>query len=305
MSIDNGPERNVLLSLDLNLLVSLDALIEQESVTNAANRVGVTQPAMSHSLRRIRRLLNDEILVRRHGGSELTPRALAMREPLREILLRTEALIRGGEFDPATDDRTVTIALTSSSIAVMGARLLRAVHEQAPNLRVRMRVSWESADEMYTSEGVDVALLPRATEAQYPREPLYDDGWVVIAAHGEVTSENVLEVIGTRPHVVFDNGRVSFAYDVLRAHGTHVDVRATVGDSLVLAMLVEDGPFVAIHREQVIRSVAEERGLSWAPLPFDMGNPGVDMVWSPWLVDDGFKEWFRELLRGCVPQGEG
>ena len=305
MSIDNGPEKNALLSLDLNLLLSLDALIEQESVTNAANRVGVTQPAMSHALRRIRRLLGDEVLVRRHGGSELTPRALAMREPLREILLRTEALIRGGEFDPATDDRTVTVALTSSSIAVMGARLLREVYKRAPHMRVRMRVSWTSAEEMYASEGVDVALVPRATSAPYPREPLYDDGWVVIAGQGEVTSGNVLDVVRTRPHVVFDNGRVSFAYDVLRAHGIHVDVRATVGDSLVLATLVEDGPFVAIHREQVIRSVAEERGLSWAPLPFDMGNPGVDMVWSPWLIDDGFKEWFRDLLLGCVPRGEG
>ena len=302
MSIENGPERNALLSLDLNLLVSLDALIEQESVTNAANRVGVTQPAMSHSLRRIRRLLDDEILVRRHGGSELTPRALAMREPLREILLRTEALIKGGEFDPATDERTITIALTSSSIAVMGARLLCSVREKAPSMRVRMRVSWESTEEMYTAEGVDVALLPRATEARYPREPLYDDGWVVIAADGVVTSENVLEVIGARPHVVFDNGRVSFAYDVLRAHGLHVDVRATVGDSLVLAMLVADGPFVAIHREQAIRSIARDHGLSWAPLPFDTGHPGIDMVWSPWLADDGFKEWFRELLLSCAPR---
>ena len=305
MSIEGAPERNVLSSLDLNLLVSLHALIEEESVTNAANRVGVTQPAMSHSLRRVRRLIGDEVLVRRRGRSELTPRARSMRDPLREILLRTEALIGGGEFDPTADDRTVTIAMTSSSITVMGSRLLRAVHEQAPHMRVRMRVSWKSTEEMYASEGVDVALLPRATSAQYPREQLYDDGWVVIAGQGEVTSENVLDVIRTRPHVVFDTGRVSFAYDVLRAHGIHVDVRATVGDSLVLAMLVAGGPFVAIHREQVIRSIADDQGLSWAPLPFDTGSAGVDMVWSPWLSDDGFKEWFRELLLDCAPKPQG
>lgn len=301
MGIEQGSSRTNFSSLDLNLLVSLHALIEEESVTNAANRVGVSQPAMSHSLRRIRRLLGDEVLVRRRGFSELTPRAQSMREPLREILLRTDALISGAEFDPATDDRTVTVALTSSSITVMGARLLRAVYEQAPNMRVRLRVSWTSTEEMYAAEKVDVALLPRATSAQYPRERLYDDGWVVVAGQGELTDENVVEAIRTRPHIVFDTGRVSFAYDVLRAHGIHVDVRATVSDSLVLANLVAGGPFVAIHREQVVRTLAEQLGLAWVPLPFDTGTPGVDMVWSPWLADDGFKEWFREILLSCAP----
>lgn len=288
-------------SLDLNLLVSLHALVEEVSVTNAALRVGVTQPAMSHSLRRIRRMIGDEILVRRHGISELTPRAQAMREPLREILLRADALVRGAKFDPATDGRTVTVALTSSSILVLGSRLLGAVHEQAPHMRVRLRVSWTSSEEMWANEQVDVALLPRATPAPYPREPLYDDDWVVIAGQGELTEDNVLEAIRTRPHIVFDTGRVAFAYDVLRAQGIPVDVRATVSDSLVLANLVAGGPFIAIHREQVVRGLAEDLGLSWAPLPFDTGIPGVDMVWSPWLADDGFKEWFRGILLGCAP----
>ena len=294
--------RQNLSSLDLNLLVSLQALVEEVYVTGAADRIGISQPAMSHQLRKIRRLLGDEILIRRHGATELTPRGQSTIGPLREILRDAESLIFGADFDPSTDARTVTVALTSSSILVLGSRLLRTVHEKAPNMRLRLKVSWTSTDEMYTAEGVDVALIPRATMSDHPREALYRDNWVIISGHDDLTESNSIDMLRSRPHVVFDGGRVSYAYDVLRAHGIDVDVHATVSDSLVLADLVANGPFIAIHREQVVRALPAGTGLHWVPLPFDTGAPGIDMIWSPWQADDAFKTWFREILRECAPR---
>jgi DNA-binding transcriptional LysR family regulator len=290
-----------LASVDLNLLVALRALVEEVSVTKAASRVGVSQPAMSHSLRRLRRLLGDEIILRRNGVSELTSRAQALIGPLREILLKTEDLVRGASFDPLSDDRTVTMALTSGSIRVMGNRILHVMYDQAPNMHLRLRNAWADIDAMYNADRVDVALMPHTIPTRYPREHLYNDDWVVLSGQNDVTEENVIEMLSTRPHVLYDTGNVDYAYDMLQAHGIHVDTRATVSDSLVMADLVARGPFLALYREQVARSLPDSMGLSWVRLPFATGSNDMDMVWSPWLSDDAFKVWFRGVLRSCAP----
>ncbi|UUT34790.1 LysR family transcriptional regulator [Microbacterium elymi] len=299
-SIRNPAEQS-LASLDLNLLVSLHALIEEVSVTRAARRVGVSQPAMSHALRRVRDLFGDEIIVRRGNVSELTSRAQSLIAPLRDILLKTEQLVRGVTFDPATDGRTVTVALTSSSIRVLGNRLLQTVHAQAPNMHLRFRIARADIDEMFTTDGVDVALMPRAVPTRHPRELLYEDGWVVIAGRDDVTEQNVVEVLRTRPHVLFDTGAASYVYDIMQAHGIHVDVAATVTDSMMLADLVAGGPFVAVHLAQVVRALPASSELWSVPLPFPTGATGMDMVWSPWVSDDAFTQWFRGVLRSCAP----
>lgn len=291
-----------LASIDLNLLVALQALLEEASVTGAALRVGVSQPAMSHSLRRLRKLFGDELLVRRGRISELTPRAHTLIGPLRDVLRETEKLVHGQGFDPATDDRAVTVALTSSSAQVIGRRLVHTMRELAPHMKLRLRIARTEIDEMFATDQIDVALLPRALPTKYRRESLYRDSWVVISGQSDLTEENVLEALRTRPHILYDTGGTSYAYDVLHAHGIDVEVCATVSDSLVLADLVAAGPFIALHLEQVVRSLPKDMPLTWVPLPFTTGASGMDLAWSPWLSDQDFTDWFREILRSCTPE---
>src|SRR6201999_338103 len=93
--------------VDLNLLVHLDALLREKSVTRAASRVGIGQSAMSHNLARLRELFGDELLTRGAGGMRLTPRAATLLEPVRTMLAQVEALVsRDQAFDPATAERT-------------------------------------------------------------------------------------------------------------------------------------------------------------------------------------------------------
>lgn len=270
-------------------------------MTRAATRAGVSQPAMSHSLRKLRSLLGDEIIVRRGGVSELTSRAEALVGPLRDVLNKAEHLVRGMSFDPATDDRTVTVALTSGSLRVMGNGLLRALHEHAPNMRLRLRNAWADLDQMYSTDHVDVALIPSSLPTKHQREHLYRDDWVVLCGQGDLTEDNVIDLLQTRPHVLYDTGSTDYAYDMLRAHGIHVDARVTVTDSLALADLVAGGPFLSLYREQVARWLPESLGITWVRLPFAGSIGGMDMVWSPWLSDDAFKNWFRAILRSCAP----
>src|SRR5699024_1070969 len=99
---------NRLAGVDLNLLVPLLALLEERSVTAAAARVCMTQPAMSHALRRMRRLVRDELLVRQGAGMALTPRGRELVGPLRRVLRQTADVVGPAAFDPAADRRVVT-----------------------------------------------------------------------------------------------------------------------------------------------------------------------------------------------------
>ena len=117
---DAGLER--LAGVNLNLLVPLLALLEERSVTRAAARVGMTQPAMSHALGRMRRLIGDELVVRQGAGIVLTPRANELIGPLRELMRQTARVVDFPGFDPEHDDRTITVAMTSSTAFVAGAK---------------------------------------------------------------------------------------------------------------------------------------------------------------------------------------
>src|SRR6201996_6656071 len=94
-----------LASLDLNLLVALDALLRDASVSRAAMRVGLSQPAMSHALQRLRGILSDPLLVRSGARMELTPRAHALRSPLAQALEQVRSLFMPENFDAVRSER--------------------------------------------------------------------------------------------------------------------------------------------------------------------------------------------------------
>ncbi len=109
-------------SLDLNLLVSLQAIIEEVSVTQAARRANVSQSAMSHTLKRLRKLLGDPLLVRQGNVYELTRRAQELRDPLRTILLQTEALFADTSVDPSA---LAEVLRLKPAIPMVGRRVTR------------------------------------------------------------------------------------------------------------------------------------------------------------------------------------
>lgn len=290
-----------LASLDLNLLVALEALLDEVSVTRAAARVGVSQPAMSHSLRRLRTLLDDPLLIRRGRASALTPRARQIAPRLREVLRGAERLVFGAPFDPQTDRRTVTVGLSSSSAQVIGRRLVASLTAAAPRMRLDLRIVRTDVDDMLANDDIDVALQPGVVPSVHPRELLYRDGWVVLTGDGPLAPGDVVDALRTRSHVIYDTGSGAVALDVLRANGIEPDVRVVVNDALVLADLIAGGPHVALHLEQVARALPPSWPLWWTPAPFPPGPSGMHLIWSPWQTDRPFREWFRDLLVSCAP----
>ncbi|MGW2823636.1 LysR family transcriptional regulator [Streptomyces sp. NPDC001443] len=171
-----------LASVNLNLLVPLLVLLEERSVTRAAERVGLSQPAMSHALTRMRRLLGDDLVVRQGSGVTLTPRALELIAPLRGALQQAAQIVDLPSFDPATDERVITVAMTNSTAFVVDPRLTLLVAERALPATLRVRTITVPTVAAFTEGGVDVVLTSEGHASPYPRERLHDDRCVVVAA---------------------------------------------------------------------------------------------------------------------------
>ncbi|MEU1705341.1 LysR family transcriptional regulator [Streptomyces sp. NPDC005706] len=289
-----------LASVNLNLLVPLLALLEERSVTRAAERVGLSQPAMSHALTRMRRLLGDDLVVRQGTGVTLTPRGLELIAPLRSALRQTADVVNFPSFDPAKDRRVVTVALTTSTAFVVGPRLARLVEERAPHATLRLRTFTVPAEATFTDNGVDVVLLSEGHFSPYPRERLYDDRCVVVAGPDTPPEASALDLLSTLPHVVVDTDRRVFPYPVLEDHKIPYRVGRLSSDFLLVPYLVATAGGVALLRHRVAAAMRALTGLRIEEFPFPVPGLGIDMVWNPRLTDQYFVEWLRALLFDVV-----
>src|SRR4051794_23594272 len=125
-----------LASLDLNLLVALEALLKEASVSRAAMRIGLSQPASSHALQRLRDILRDPLLVRVGSRMELTPRAQALRGPLAQALDQVRGLFVRDEFDAARSERQFRLMMPDLAVELLVPPLMEKITALAPNLRL-------------------------------------------------------------------------------------------------------------------------------------------------------------------------
>jgi DNA-binding transcriptional LysR family regulator len=128
-------------SIDLNLLVVFDAVMRERSVTRAGRLIGLSQPAMSHALNRLRHMLGDDLFVRTPEGMTPTPRAEALAEPLRSALNEMQLALEPLSFDPLASDRRFTIGVNNFAAVVIGPPLVSAACGDAPGIRLDIRPS--------------------------------------------------------------------------------------------------------------------------------------------------------------------
>lgn len=285
-----------LASVNLNLLVPLLAVLEERSVTRAAQKVGLSQPAMSHSLRRMRRLLGDELVVRQGSGMVLTPRAMDLVPPLRQLLHQTSLLVTDAPFAPATDRRVVTVAMTTSKALVIAGAIARLMAERAPRATLRLLTTTMGSSAVFTEDRADVLLLSAKIDSPHPREHLYDDRWVVITS-SDAPDADAAELLATLPHVRFDAPEhADPPYEELAARKVRYSVRSRVSDNMLIPHVIADSGGVAVHRYRITNAMSSYLDLRVEEFPYPMPSLGIDMVWNPWLADERFKAWLRELL---------
>jgi DNA-binding transcriptional LysR family regulator len=295
-----------LAALDLNLLVALEALLVEESVGRAASRVGLSQPAMSHALNRLRALVGDPLLVRTGAGMQPTRRAQSMREPLREALARVRGVLQPEAFDPATSERAFRILMSDYASAVVLQPLLALLTREAPGVRVEVS-AWKGkrGDVLEAARAADVVLTCELeTPGGFHRQRLFTDRDALALRKGHPRRRALRSARGFLDAAHVAVAEREFAEDPvdtwLRGEGRSRRVAMTVSHYLQALHLVAQTDLVAVIPERLIRACPPSLGLQSVPVPIDAGTFDEFLLHPARSHTDAGGIWLRGVLKSIA-----
>ena len=302
-------QMNNLRAVDLNLLVILDALLSERHLSRAAERLHMSQPAVSHALARLRHLLDDPLLLRGKGGFQPTARALELARPLAEALQSVRSVLGGAVFDAATAQRVFRLAMSDYGAALILPRLLRRLRVEAPGIDLTVSHASRSAVVAGVQDGeIDLALgvFPQLPE-QFHRETLFEEAFVCALdpaslAPGESLS---LQTYLARPHVLVASSEGGMAAEVDAA-------LAQLGQTRRLAVRV---PYWTVAPEllmgtDLILTVARRalqgsagQGLAQFSAPFAIAPFAFEMIRHRRTDGDAGIAWLRAAIARAAEPG--
>jgi DNA-binding transcriptional LysR family regulator len=301
-------------AFDLNLLVALDALLTERSVTRAARRLGLSQPAMSNALARLRSALSDPVLVRASNRMVPTRRAEGLSAPVRDALSIVERALAGSVFDPMVARRTFTVAASDHREMHLIPRLMARLAKEAPGVRVCVIPPARGADPtgLLESDGADMAVM----KVEAIRPPLRAEEWfrepfVCISrrAHPRLRGGLTLASYAALPHVVVAPYGTpgSFVDVALAKAGKSRDVAVRVSSFSAAPVIVAASDCIA-----TVPSSVAHQFLGWLRLqvyepPLALPETPIGAVWHRRVDDDPGHRWFRAVLasigRAARPSG--
>jgi DNA-binding transcriptional LysR family regulator len=292
-----------LVNLDLNLLVPLDALLDQRSVTRAAQLLGLSQPSLSAALARLRRHFGDELLARVGNEYRLTPLAVRLRPRVRVALEGAERVLTAQpEFDPASSTREYSLVTSDYGCALLGDGLAALMAERMPLARLRLRHNTPDLVDRAEQalQTVDLLLLPHGFVTDLPHLDLYRDRWVLVVAttNPDVGASVSVEQLRTLPWVVTYHGPTAStpAARHMRVLGIEPRVQVVTETFLAVPGLVAGSGRIALLQERLVRRLPPDVGIRALPCPFEAGPLLEALWWHP--IHDGDVEhaYFRELV---------
>jgi DNA-binding transcriptional LysR family regulator len=286
-------------AFDLNLLLAFDALWAERNVTRAARRVGLSQSALSHALKRLRLQLGDPLFLRSSRGLQPTPRAQSLAGPLAEAL----ALVRGAvespaPFDPSRLRRNFTIATSDYALLVLLPPLLPLLARKAPLVTLNVRPIGDTARDL--AAGVhDLAVAP-SPDASLRSQVLFDDRFVCLLRRGHPLAHKplTLERFLSLQHVLVSPRGVGEAPvdAALRKLGRARHIAVRVPDFVVAPLLVAETDYLITLPERLVRAVAPLRRLVAKRPPIEVAPFTMTMMWHPRWDADPAHAWLRQLI---------
>jgi DNA-binding transcriptional LysR family regulator len=299
----HGPRRS-LAAVDLNLLVALDALLAESSVTRAARRVGLSQPAMSHALARLRALLGDPLLLRSDAGMQRTPRAEELVGAVRRILEEIDATLSArGPFDPADCSDSFRLSIEGGALAAVVRRLRR----EAP--RARLEISPRADGEQWSALRRGEIDLAFSTSASCPpgfhAEPAFELPYVCLVrrAHPAVGARLSLARFAQLGHVAVTrapivDGEIDRA---LEARGLARRVVVRVPSLLGVPWLVASSDLLATVPMPLGYAGPGRVAIRAVKPPLPLAPQAVWAVWHERTQRSAPHAWFRSMvLRSCA-----
>jgi DNA-binding transcriptional LysR family regulator len=296
-------------SLDLNLLVTLDALLKEASVSRAAMRIGLSQPAASHALQRLRDIFGDPLLVRSGARMELTPRAQGLRGPLAQALDQVRGLFISDDFDAASSERQFRLMMPDLAVELLMPPLMEKITALAPNVRLDI-VPWRGPA-IFTAEfarTIDLVISIGDAFKGFHRQLLYTDRDALAVRRGHPAGARLgrREVfLGARHVAVIIRGQNEDLIDGwLRAKGIERRIALVVSGYIEALHVTARTDLVAFVPRRLIVALAKQLSLIAVPPPLD---PGIDeqfMFYPTRAQMDPGSIWLRNLMLGIGRQME-
>ncbi|WP_323922497.1 LysR family transcriptional regulator [Aeromonas caviae] len=293
--------------VDLNLLKALDALLDERNVTRAASRLGVTQPAMSGMLTRLRETFGDPLFVRAPRGIVPTQRALDLVEPLRQVMCELGALLQPVEFEPATARLTFTVAATDYALRAVAVPFLAELRQQAPFIKVSLVPVDDTQLQSQLERGeIDLALLtPEGASPDLHARNLFVEHYVCVLREGHPAilgcDRLTLAQFCQLDHalVSYNGGQFRGVTDeALEKLGLARHVSLSVKSFLIVPELLRTSDMVAILPSRLVKDIP---GLVAFEPPIAVPGFTKTAVWHERTHQDTARRWVRSLLfEACV-----
>jgi DNA-binding transcriptional LysR family regulator len=288
-------------AFDLNLLVVFESLMQDGSVTRAGKRLGMSQPAMSHALNRLRYLLKDQLFIRTPKGMVPTPRAEQLALPLRQALAQMERALEQETFVAAQANRRFSIAINNYAAIVVAAPLVAAVSATAPLVQLDLRPSGtlDVFDHLDRGE-LDVAIGTFDTVGErFASAALLEDRFVAVMRRGHSAGRGKLSTaaFGALPHVAISSSGddTGFIDRSLATQGARRRIALRL-PYLSAAAVLGRSHMVATLSRRVAEAMVRGSGLQLRDLPFTSPTVRTSMIWHRRLDGSPAHRWLRDVI---------
>jgi DNA-binding transcriptional LysR family regulator len=297
--------------LDLNLLAALDALLQDRHVTRAAERIGLSQPAMSRALGRLRRIFNDEILIR--VGNELypTPYASELVAPVHALMDGIYDLVKyKPHFDPRTDHRVFSIAATDYAIFLLLRPLAAILAEETPGISLEISQLHSDSFSLVQQGELDLVFGRQPVGVSLPKKNLFEDRYMcaVWSGNEEVGDELTLEKFLELPHLAHQVGsgiHAASGTGLMEAAGIRQSNVVTIESFFILPFLLPNTRFVTLLPYLIGRRLCGVVSIRMLEPPFHIDPIILPMSWHPRSTDDPGHMWLRNQIERISAKIEG
>ncbi|WP_371188887.1 LysR family transcriptional regulator [Thalassotalea maritima] len=300
--------------IDLNLLSAFDVLMRERNVTKAAGHLGITQPAMSNSLKRLRVLLNDPVLVRTSDGMVPTDRASYLAPKIRKILLDTKEALQHIEADfiPQTSSRVYRIMASDYAASTLLPKLLRQINSLAPNITIDIMTPSDVTFRDVEDGKIDMAINQfNELPLSFHQKLLWRDTFACLtAANNPILANFNLESYLTAKHVWVsktgfgvglgmtpkDIQKLGWVDEALANIGKQRDIKIFTRNYHVAMQLAHDDQIIATLPSKAANLQKDNPSYAILPPPFAIADLELKMIWSPLLHHEPSHIWFRQLV---------
>ncbi|HXA21132.1 MAG TPA: LysR family transcriptional regulator [Acetobacteraceae bacterium] len=293
-------------AVDLNLLIVFDVVMQERNLTRAGRRLGLSQPAASHALARLRHMLHDDLFIRAPDGMRPTPRAEQIAQPVRDALRELRIILEPEAFDPASSTREFSLAVNNYAARAIVPALARTVGNLAPRVSLDINpIGMREVLDQLDAGGMDVALTALVDGGErFKCVRVTDDDFVVLldGAHSAardavIPAERLAEI----PHIAITStgDDTSFVDDALEHHGLTRTIATRVPFLSVVLMLVGSDRLAVVPR-RVADDLARICPLVARELPFPSPRIVLSMIWHRRLDNHAAHRWLRDMIKASV-----